>query len=52
VVAGSEVLVLGSNSPAVIQALADRLGPEQTVVDLVGLPAGSPLAGRVVGLCW
>lgn len=52
VVAGSEVLVLGNSSPALADALAARLRPEQIVVDLVGLPAGSPLAGRVSGLCW
>lgn len=52
VVGGSELIVLGSNSPAVIDALAARLRPDQPVVDLVGVPAGSPLAGRSVGLCW
>ncbi len=52
VVGASEVLVLGSSSAAVIEALAARLRPEQTVVDLVGVPAASPLAGRVTGLCW
>lgn len=48
----SEVLVLGSSSPAVIEALASRIQPEQVVIDLVGLPAASPLAERATGLCW
>lgn len=52
VVAASEVLVLGSSSPAVAQALAEQLRPQQQVLDLVGVPAGSPLAGRTIGLCW
>jgi GDP-mannose 6-dehydrogenase len=52
VVAGSEVIVLGSSSPAVAEALAAQLQPEQAVFDLVGLAAGSPLAGRVQGLSW
>jgi GDP-mannose 6-dehydrogenase len=52
VVAGSEVIVLGSNSKAVVEALAQRLRPEQVVVDMVN--AGGLLAGaqRVQGLCW
>jgi GDP-mannose 6-dehydrogenase len=52
VVAGSDVIVLGSSSPAVIEALAARLRPEQTVIDLVGLPATVRLPVRVDGLCW
>lgn len=48
----SEVLVLGSSSPAVIEALASRVQTGQTVIDLVGLPAASPLAERATGLCW
>ena len=38
VVEGSDVLVLGSSSPAVIEALSRLLRPGQTVVDLVKLP--------------
>jgi GDP-mannose 6-dehydrogenase len=52
VLAHADVVVLGSSSPAVLQALAERLKPEQRVVDLVGLPAGHALAGAAHGLCW
>ena len=52
VVAGSEVLVLGSSSRAVIDALSRLLRPGQTVVDLVKLPAGVVLPVPVLGLCW
>jgi len=52
VVAASELIVLGSNSAAVIQALAARLKPGQKVVDLVRAPAGLLPAERVLGLCW
>jgi GDP-mannose 6-dehydrogenase len=52
VVAGSEVLVLGSSSPAVIEALSRLVRPGQTVIDLVKVPAGSLLPVPVQGLCW
>lgn len=52
VIQASDVLVLGSSSPAVIEALASRVRPEHVIVDLVGLPAASPLAARAKGLCW
>ena len=52
VVTGSEVLVLGSSSPAVLEALAAAVRPEQPIVDLVGLPASHPLAAQTQGLCW
>lgn len=52
VVAGSEVLVLGSNSPAVLEALQGLVRPDQPLVDLVHLPADSPLRSRARGLCW
>ncbi|WP_326540115.1 nucleotide sugar dehydrogenase [Pseudorhodoferax sp.] len=52
VVAGSEVIVLGSNSPAVIDALAARLKPGQQVIDLVRIPSGTALPVPVQGLCW
>ena len=52
VVAGADVLVLGSNSPAVLQALARECRAEQVVIDLVGLPEGHGLKARVQGLCW
>ncbi len=52
VVQNSEVLVLGSSSPAVLQALAALVRPEQVVIDLVRLPAGVMLNAQVQGLCW
>ena len=52
VVAGAEVIVLGSNSPSVIEALLPLVRSDQVVVDLVGLPPACVVAGRVQGLCW
>jgi len=52
VVAASELIVLGSNSPAVQEALAARLRPQTAVVDLVGLPHESRLSAAAQGLCW
>ncbi len=52
VVAHSEVLVLGSSSPIVLQALEQLVRPDQLLVDLVRLPAASPLRERARGLCW
>ena len=52
VVQTSDVLVLGSSSPAVIDALARLARPDQVVVDLVNLPPGVSLKARVQGLCW
>jgi len=52
VVANSDVLVLGSSSPAVIEALVRLARPDQMVLDLVNLPPGVGLKARVEGLCW
>lgn len=52
VVGGSEVIVMGSNSPAVIEALGRLVKPGQVVIDLVGLPASPALPARPKGLCW
>lgn len=52
VVEQAEVLVLGSNSRAVVEALARLVRPEQRVVDLVGLPADVAMPAEVSGLCW
>ncbi len=53
VVGGSEVIVLGSSSPAVLDALVGALTPEQIVIDMVGLKPDHPLhKARVVGLSW
>jgi GDP-mannose 6-dehydrogenase len=52
VVERSEVLVLGSNSPEVMEAMAKLVRADQVVVDLVNRPKGLAFAGRVEGLCW
>ncbi|MBL8342366.1 MAG: UDP-glucose/GDP-mannose dehydrogenase family protein [Rubrivivax sp.] len=52
VVAGSDLVVLGSSSRSVIEALAARLTPGQQVIDLVRVPAGLLPPERVAGLCW
>jgi hypothetical protein len=52
VVAASDVVVLGSSSPAVIEALSGQLRAGQRVVDLVGLKDPARLPVAVTGLCW
>ncbi len=52
VIEESELLVVGLNTPDVAQALARLVRPGQTVLDLVSLPKGEPITGRVEGLCW
>jgi GDP-mannose 6-dehydrogenase len=52
VVAESDLIVLGSSSPTVIEALAARLKSDQVVLDLVQLPSGHKLPAPVEGLCW
>lgn len=52
VVAASEVIVLGSSSPVVLDALTARLTDAHQVLDLVSLPSGHRLPARVQGLCW
>jgi GDP-mannose 6-dehydrogenase len=52
VVAESEVIILGSSSPAVVHALAARVQPGQFVVDLVGMPSVRAMPVTVDGLCW
>jgi GDP-mannose 6-dehydrogenase len=52
VVAESDLIVLGSSSAAVIEALRARLQVGQQVVDLVGVPMGDPSPEWVQGLCW
>lgn len=52
VMAHAEVVVLGSGSAAVCEAVAAALRPEQMVVDLVGAPAAAAFADQVSGLCW
>jgi GDP-mannose 6-dehydrogenase len=52
VIAESEVLVLGSSSRPVIEALARMVRPEQRIIDLVHPTDAVPLQGQMQGLCW
>jgi GDP-mannose 6-dehydrogenase len=52
VVAASEVIVLGSNDPQAIEALAACVRSDQLVIDLVGLTPERLAGARVEGLCW
>ncbi|MCW5611005.1 MAG: UDP-glucose/GDP-mannose dehydrogenase family protein [Rubrivivax sp.] len=52
VVTASDTLVLGSSSPAVLEALEGLVRPGQALVDLVRLPEASPLRAHAQGLCW
>ena len=52
VVAESEVLVVGLNTPEVAQALARSVRAGQTVLDLVNLRGAAAFDARVEGLCW
>jgi len=52
VLAHAEVVVLGSSSPAVIDALTARLKSGQQVIDLVRVPADAALPVPAQGLCW
>ena len=48
----SDVLVVGLSGSTVIEALAARARPEQTVLDLVSLPDPGRIPAQVQGLCW
>jgi GDP-mannose 6-dehydrogenase len=52
VIAGSDLLVVGLNDAATFDALARHVREDQLVLDLVNIPRGTKLRGRVVGLCW
>ena len=52
VIANAEVLVLGSNSPAVIAAVARECRAEQLLLDLVKLDEPGVMRAQVQGLCW
>lgn len=46
-----QVIVLGNNDPA-FQAVPAKLRADQTLVDMVRIPAGAALAGRYDGVNW
>lgn len=52
VVAESQVLVIGLDTPEVREVLARKVGPEHTLIDLVKLSDPGALAAEVQGLCW
>ncbi len=52
VIDGSEVLVVGLRSEAVVEAVAERSRPDQHILDLVNLPERARRQGRYRGICW
>jgi GDP-mannose 6-dehydrogenase len=52
VIAESEVLVVGLTGHAIFEALAKACRPDQTLLDLVGLPNRAAIKSMVDGLCW
>ena len=52
VISDAEVLILGSNSPEVIAAVAKSCRNDQLLIDLVKLPDPSVMRAQVQGLCW
>ena len=52
VVRESEVLVLGLDDARTLSDLRKHVRPEQTVIDLVGVPLADRRLGRYQGLCW
>ena len=48
----SDVLVVALQSPEVVDAMERLVRPQQTVLDLVGLPERVGIAASVEGLCW
>lgn len=52
VLSGSDILVVGLSDKAIFESLADRVRPDQIVIDLVNLPQAGRLAGNVVGVAW
>ncbi|MBI5256410.1 MAG: UDP-glucose/GDP-mannose dehydrogenase family protein [Burkholderiales bacterium] len=52
VIAESDVVVLGMNTPAAIDAVARHCRADQLVIDLVRVPDPKGMAAPVTGLCW
>jgi GDP-mannose 6-dehydrogenase len=52
VVAESDLLVVGLDSPVIAASLAPLVRAEQTVLDLVHMKHPAPLRGKLIGLAW
>jgi GDP-mannose 6-dehydrogenase len=52
VIDGAEVVVLGINAPEVVEQVARRCRPDQTVLDLVKLSNPEAWSAKVQGLSW
>ena len=52
VIAESELLVVAIGDSRTCSELTRHVRPDQTVLDLINIPARDALAGRYVGLCW
>ena len=52
VIGGSDLLVVGMNDAATMQALHQRARSDQQVVDLVGMVRRPELRAQYTGLCW
>ena len=52
VVRGSDVLVAGSNDPAILERLRSLVSKEQMVLDVARIPAPESWPCAVEGLCW
>jgi len=52
VVSASDLLVLGLNDRATLDALRPLLHEDHMIVDLVGIAEPQSLRGQYAGLCW
>jgi len=48
----SDLLVVGMNDPSTVRMLAERVRPDQFVLDLVNVGRAERAPGRYLGLCW
>jgi GDP-mannose 6-dehydrogenase len=52
VIGESDVLVVGLSDTKIFDALARYVREDQIILDLVNIPQGQKLQGKVMGLCW
>ncbi len=50
--AEAEVVVVGQADKSLQNRLGQLLGPQHTLVDLLGLPSLAPWSGKYLGVCW